>query len=189
MEEKTSKRIEIEFRSRFSYKDYKRLNNFLSKHGNFLGSDDKDTYTFILPDKTLRLVRNVSQRGAKLVFKPNKIGKGSHFEEIEIPIQADDIPSYIKIFSNLGFNKIIHSYQKRRNYHYRGIELALKHSREWGYHLELEILISRMNEKPKAVQLIKSLAVELGIRLMTDKEIKQFAKYIEDRYTRHALLL
>jgi adenylate cyclase class IV len=123
---KSDKRIEIEFRSRFSRKKYDQLKNFLLSHAEDLGEDDKDVYFFILPDKLLKVVNNVSQKTAKIVLKLNKIGKGSDFEEIEIPVDPQDVEKGVNMFKFLGFNEVQNSFQKRHNFRYKGVEIALK---------------------------------------------------------------
>ena len=104
-----------------------------------------------MPDKLLKVVDNISKNNAKIVLKLNKIGKGSDFEEIEIPIGREQINDFVKILNALGFtDNIMHSFQKRQNYVYKGVEVALKHSEVWGYHLELEIMITDIKEKEQA---------------------------------------
>jgi len=127
-----NKRIEIEFRTMFDKKKYSDLYNFLNKNAEDLGEDDKDVYFFILQDKLLKVVNNISKKSATIVLKLNRIGKGSDFEEIEIPIKQKEIEKAVKLFNELNVTEnIIHSFQKRHNYIYKGVEIALKFSSEW----------------------------------------------------------
>jgi adenylate cyclase class IV len=71
------------------------------------------------------------------------------------------------------------SSQKRHNYIYHGVELALKHSAEWGHHLELEVMIDDLAKKPEAEKLIEKVAGELGVQIMTDQELKDLTDAIE----------
>lgn len=104
-----------------------------------------------MPDKLLKVVNNISKNNAKLVLKLNKIGKGSNFEEIEIPIERKYINDFVKVLTTIGFtDNIMHSFQKRKNYVYKGVEVALKYSEVWGHHLELEIMIADIKEKEQA---------------------------------------
>lgn len=184
MEDKNlTKNIEIEFRSIFDENRYLELKEFLDKNAQNLGEDDKDVFFFIMPDKLVKVVNNISRNNAKLVLKLNKIGKGSDFEEIEIPISQANIDDAVKIFSALEItNNIMQSFQKRRNYFYKDVELALKYSDVWGYHLELEIVINDENKKESAEKNIKKVADELKIRLMTDEELIEFTKNAEEKY-------
>jgi len=79
-------RIEVEFRSMFSEKKYNDIKIFLEKNAKDLSEDNKDVYFFILQDKLVKVVNNISKKNAKIVLKLNKIGKGSDFEETEILI-------------------------------------------------------------------------------------------------------
>lgn len=186
MYNKTVKTIEIEFRSRFSEKKYRGLERFLNKNAKNLGKDDKDVFFFIMPDKLLKVVNDISKKSAKIVIKLNKIGEGSHFEEIEIPISQKSVSGAVKIFKSLGItHNIMRSFQKRQNYIYKGVELALKHSNAWGYHLELEITVNNLKKKQKAENTIRNVAEELDVKLMTDRELSRFTKKAEADYNKN----
>lgn len=178
----TNSQIEVELRSMFDEGKYKEIENFLNAKAEDLGEDDKDVYFFILPDKLVKVVNNVSKKNAKIVLKLNKIGKGSDFEEIEIPINQEYIEKAVNLFTGLGFNEVQHAYQKRHNYRYREIELALKYSNAWGYHLELEKIVGNKNDIPKAENQMRNVASEFGIRIMTDKELTEFTKKKDREY-------
>lgn len=176
------KNIEIEFRAIFGENDFCRLKEYLDKNAKNLGEDDKDVFFFIMPDKLLKVVDNISKNNAKLVLKLNKIGKGSDFEETEIPIEQELINDFVKVLTALGFTKnIMRSFQKRQNYVYKGVEVALKYSEIWGYHLELEIMVADIKEKEQAEKRIREVANDLNIKLMTDQELAEFTKKAEEK--------
>jgi adenylate cyclase class IV len=183
MKQQKNKRIEIEFRSRFDRNKYENLGRFLKTNAKDLGKDDKNVFFFILPDKLLKVVDNVSQKTAKIVLKLNKIGHGSDFEEIEIPINPLEVAKAVKMirYLNLGAD-LMESFQKRHNYSYKGFEIALKYSDHWGYHLELEIVVDDAVKKTKAEQKIKAVAQELNIRLMDEDELRDFTQKTEKDY-------
>ena len=177
---KTKKtRIEIEFRSRFAKEKYTKLKRFLDKKAELLGPDDKDVYFFTFPDKLLKVVDNVSKDNAKIVLKMNRIGNGSNFEEFEIPISRHDVKKTVKVFKLLGFTKLMMTPQKRINYLYKGVELALKYSTVWGYHLELEVLIKNIKQKATVELKIRAVADELEVKLMSEEELKNFVDSID----------
>lgn len=116
-----------------------------------LGEDDKDTYFFLLPEKITKVVNNVSKKTSKIVIKLNRIGRGtSDFEEIEIPINPLDFDKAVKLFSALPFDQIQNSYQKRHNYLLNGVEVALKWTDSWEYHMELEIVVDDASKRGAA---------------------------------------
>lgn len=179
---KKKKAIEIEFRSRCSKKKFDQLSCFLSKNARDLGDDDKDVFFFIMPDRLVKIVDNISKKDAKLVLKLNRIGKGSDFEEMEIPLDQKYFGAAVDIFKSIGFtDNIMHSFQKRHNYLYKGVEIALKYSDVWGYHIELEIVVDDKSRKHKAEAIIKKIAKELGINLMSDEELAEFVKRAEEK--------
>ncbi len=183
MPKKIIPKIEIEFRSIFDETQYKKIQEFLNKNAKDLGEDNKDVYFFLLPDKIVKAVNNVSEKTAKIVIKLNRLGRGSSdFEEIEISINPSDFDKAVKLFSSLPFDQIQNTYQKRHNYEYKGVELALKYTESWGYHIELEVIVEDKSKKEEAERKIKEVAKELGIRVMSEQEITDFAKKIDERY-------
>ncbi len=180
---KTLPKIEIEFRAILNKTQYKKIEMFLKNKAKSLGKDDKDVYFFTMPDKLLKVVNNISKKSAAIVIKLNEIGKGSDFEEIEIPILQRNIKKAVKIFTMLGISdNIMHDFQKRHNYLYKGVELALKYSDVWGYHLELEIMVDNKDKKEIAENKIRKIADELNIRLMTEKELAEFIRKAKEKY-------
>jgi adenylate cyclase class IV len=180
-------KIEIEFRSIINKSRYNELRKFLIKNAEDLGEDDKDVVFFIMSDKLLKVVNNISNKNAEIVFKANKIGKGSDFKETHILINQKDIIKTIETFKALKItSNIMRSFQKRHNYLYKGVEIALKYSEHWGYHLELEIMINSLKNKPKVEEKIKKVADELGVHLMSDKELREFTRKAEKEYKHHS---
>jgi len=177
------KQIEIELRSVFDRKKHNELKEFLGKNAEDLGEDDKDVFFFLLPDKITKATHNVSKKTAKIVIKLNRIGRGtSDFEEIEIPINPSDFDKAVKLFSALPFDQIQNSYQKRHNYLLDGVEIALKWTESWGYHMELEIVVDNVAKREEAENKIRKVAEKLGVQIMSEEELKDFTKKIDENY-------
>lgn len=178
-------KIEIEFRSVFNEAQYKKIQEFLNKNAKDLGEDNQDVYFFILTDKIVKVANKVSKNTAKIVIKLNRLGRGSSdFEEIEIPVDSSNFDKAVKLFSLLPFDQTQKIFQKRHNYEYKGVELALKYSGSWGYHMELEIVVEDKSKKEEAEEKIKEVAKELGIKIMSEQEITDFAKKIDGQYNK-----
>ncbi len=184
-QENKARSVEIEFRSRFNEGKYEELKKFLYSNAENLGEDDKDVYFFLFSDKLLKVVDNISKKSAKIVLKLNKIGKGSDFEEIEVPVGQEHFEKVAQIFTALETGDHMHSFQRRHNYIYQGVELALKWSEIWGHHLELEVMIGEASQKDDAEKKIFSVAKELGVKLMTDEELKEFTEKAEADYKKN----
>jgi len=75
-----------------------------------------------------------------------------------------------------------HAFQKRHNYLYKEIEFTLKYSDTWGHHLELEKMVYDKKDIFLARKRIKEIALELGIHLMTDRELMEFTKKKDYEY-------
>jgi len=167
-------KIEVEFRALLTKESYDVLMKTLEKQATNLGEDDKDVYFFFPEGKILKAVHNVSRKNGKIVLKLSRIGRGSAFEEIEIPIPADDVEKAAQMFRALGVPEGFHSFQKRRNFLYKNVEIAVKYSDVWGYHAEFEIMINAPDEQPAAEQKIRAVADELGLELMSEEELRAF---------------
>ncbi|OGM25842.1 hypothetical protein A2962_00340 [Candidatus Woesebacteria bacterium RIFCSPLOWO2_01_FULL_39_61] len=177
------KRIEIELRSIFDKAKYDQLTSLLKKNARDLGSDDKDVFFFLLPKKVVKVVNNVSKKTAEIVIKLNRLGRGSSdFEEMEISIDPKDFDKAVRLFSDLNFSQIQIVYQKRHNFEYKGVSLALKYTNSWGYHLELEVLVSRKSQQKLAQEKIRKVAEELDVKIISEQKLTEFAKKIDLNY-------
>jgi adenylate cyclase class IV len=172
-------KIEIEFRSIVTKEEYDNLLTFLTNEGKDLGEDDKDSSFYLLENKLLKVVENVSKGNAKVCLKLQEVGEGSGKEEFEYPIAKEYVEIAKDVFDNLGFTERIDSFQKRHNFVYKEIEFAIKYSDDWSYHVEMEILIENEAERLGAESHIKTVAKELGIQLMTDEEQKSLVEKIK----------
>lgn len=174
--------IEVERRAIIDEAKYNELADYLSREGEDLGEDDKDVMFFVYPDKLLKVVNNISKQTAKIVYKSNRIGNDSALEEIEVTIPPSEFEEAVKLFSVLDYETKIPSFQKRHNYLYRGVEFALKYSEHWGFHLEMEIMIEKREQKDEALSRIEGVAIELNIKLMNNDEIKALTDKIETEF-------
>ena len=183
MSKNSNKQIEIELRAVFGKKKHDQLKSFLDRSAKDLGEDNKDVYFFLLKDKFAKVTKNMSKKSAKMTLKLNRPGRGSSdFEEIEFPIDQNDFDKAVNLFSNLPFDERQNSYQERHNYLYKGVELALKYTKTWGYHLELEILVSDKSEQGIAEKKIMQVADELEVHVLSEKELDKLTKKIDKEY-------
>jgi predicted adenylyl cyclase CyaB len=178
-----TKNIEIEMRAVFDKKKHDELEEFLNKNAEDLGEDNKDVNFYLLPDIFAKVTKNFSKNTAKMTLKLNRPGRGSSdFEEIEFPINPNDFEKASKLMENLPFDEIQNSYQERHNYMYKGVELALKYTKSWGYHLELEILVDDTKHQEEAEEKIHQVAKALGVKILSEKELDEITKRIDDEY-------
>lgn len=178
------KNIEIELRALVDKNKFIDLNNFLKQNAKDLGEDNKDTYFFLFPDKLLKVTNNITKNSAKITLKLNKIGVGNDFREIEIPINPKDIDNAVTAFKLIGLSNNQYSFQFRHNYLYKGIEIAIKYTQSWGFHVELEIMVGEDENKEQAIEKIKDLANELNLEIMSDQQLKEFTSKIDSGWNR-----
>ena len=80
---------------------------------------------------------------------------------------------------------MINGTQKRTNYEYKGVEISLKWSEDWGYHAEFEIMVSDLSEKVSADIHIAEVAKDLSVTLMTEQEVKTFSAEVRAKKEDH----
>jgi adenylate cyclase class IV len=172
--------LEIEKRGFLTEEKYNWIIDFLGKNGKSLGTDDKDVVYYIYPDKLLKVVNNISKGNAKITLKMNKVGEGSVFPETEIFFDQKDFDRVKYIFDTIAKpEKVMVGIQKRKNFEYKGCEFAIKWSEAWGFHFEIEKVVSEKSEVEEAEKKLHNIANELGIKILTEEELKEFTKKAE----------
>ncbi|MDO8451562.1 MAG: CYTH domain-containing protein [bacterium] len=167
---------EIEHRALLTEEGYKALAEKLADEAKVLGTDDKEVSYYIFSDKLLKVVRNISQGTAKLSLKLNTLGAGSSFQEFEVPFPEGSFETMKNIVGSISSpDQVISGTQKRTNYEYKGVEIALKWNEDWDYHAEFEIMIPDLSEKESADARIHEVAKLLSVQLMTEEEVKAFS--------------
>ena len=178
------KNIEVELRSLIDERKFFDLKFFLAENGKDLGEDNKDTYFFLFSDKLFKITNNITKNNAKITLKLQKIGLGSDFEEIEVQFPCEDVEKVIRIFGILGFKDYQYSYQSRNNYLYKNIEFAIKYTVSWGFHCEMEIMVNSKDCVPEAIKQMTLVASELGLKIISDKELKELTGKIDAGWKR-----
>lgn len=173
---------EIEHRALLTEEAYNQLAEKLAREAKLLGSDDKEVSYYIFHDKLLKVVRNISKGTGKLSLKLNTLGMGSSFQEFEVPFPEESFEMMKNICESISTpDQIISGTQKRTNYEFQDVEIALKWSEDWGYHAEFEIMISDLSEKESADARIKEAAKALSVSLMTEEEVATFSAEVRSK--------
>ncbi len=173
--------LEIEKRGFLTEDKHDQLIRFFLKNGVDLGQDDKEVVYYIYNDKLLKLVHNLSKKNVKISLKTNKIGEGSVFPETEIIFNEEDFLKIKFILDTVANpDKKMEGIQKRRNFKYKNCEFAIKWSKEWGFHFEIEKMIDNEALASKAEKEIEKIATELDMKIMTEEELKNFTKKAEE---------
>ena len=143
--------------------------------------DNKHSFFFVLPDINVSVAS--SSKETKVKYKGGQLGKGNGFEEIEYNIERDSLPEAIKLFTKLLGLPPQESFQFRINYSLNDdIEIALKYTEMWGFHLEAERVYVASSESEKTLKQAESkdkldhLASALGFRYITDQEMAVFTE-------------
>jgi adenylate cyclase class IV len=175
--------VEVELRARFNETQHDALIAHLSAYADDLGVNNKHIYFYLLPDKLLKVVNNLSAGTAKISLKGGRIGQGSAFAETEMSIPQDEVPVAVEILNQLGYADTMHeAYNQRHDFRFNGVEIAVKHSEAWGHHAEFEVLLDDGCDQSAidaALARIHQAADELGVTVMTEDELAAFTAQFE----------
>lgn len=163
--------VEIEYRSLITEDDFLRLRKFLGENAKLLGEDNKDTVFYIWPDKVIKVANNESTGKAKIALKPGRMYKQAFFHETELTVLPDEVEKAKQFCKGLEPEKVMEAYQFRTNYLFKGVEIALKYTESFGFHLEFEIMVDDVAKKEEAENVIRSAAEELGVSILTDQQL------------------
>lgn len=157
--------IECEIRSFITENQYNELIKRFKKEAEFLGEDEQMTYYFD-SKQDLRIQRN--SNFSKIWLKKGEI-HDEHREEVEIKCEREDFQKLEKLFLALGYSVEIKWFRKRHSFKWGDIDVAVDHTKGYGYIIELEKMTTE-DQKEKVTEYLKNKLKELDISL-TPKEV------------------
>lgn len=180
----TTSSYEYEERAFLDEESFGRIKEYLDKNNNQKCIDNKQSFFFVMPDVNISIAS--SEKETKVKYKGGQLGKGNGFEEIEFKIQPSSLDEAIRLFSYLLSIIPQESYQFRINYTLNDdIEIALKYTHMWGFHMEVERTYTAnceqdmIEEKNKSKNLLSSFANDLNFVYIDDKQMKDFKAQCE----------
>lgn len=169
---------EYEERAFLTEEDFLRVKDALTKQSLSSTFDNKISYFFVLPGQNLSIAK--SENRCVIKYKHGAVGVGNGFSEHEIPIDDHYCLQAVDMFKLLFAIEPQISEQFRINYVLaNGIEIALKYTQTWGFHLEIEKTYSHEEGRSSAQKEVEDVADQLMIRLITDTEMKTFRDHFD----------
>lgn len=174
-----TKNYEYEERSFLDEENFIRLKNYFDTHHSRMSMDNKQSFFFVMPDVNVSIAS--SEKETKVKYKGGQLGMGNGFEEVEFRINPESLGEAIHLFSSLLSVAPQESYQFRINYVLdNNIEIALKYTEMWGFHMEVERTyaasseLSANIEKNAAKDELMIFAKKLNFAYIDDKQMKKF---------------
>lgn len=172
---------EYEERAFLDEADFLRIKNKLDAESLKATIDNKISYFYVLPDKNISIATSPLKTVIK--YKDGQLINGDNgFEEREFEINPENLTEALNFFTAMFNLEPEKSEQFRINYILpNSIEVALKYTQTWGFHLEVEKLYSINDdfnietEKTQAKNEVDNVGMLLNIKYISDEEIKQFA--------------
>ncbi len=141
--------------------------------------DNKVSYFFVLPEQNLSIAK--SEKKCVIKYKHGSVGVGNGFAEYEIPVDKQYLQQTVDMLKMLCGTTPQFSEQFRVNYILPNeIEVALKYTQTWGFHLEIEKIYTDEKDKALAKKEVEETADKLKIHLITDTEMKGFRDNFDD---------
>lgn len=180
---KKSTTYEYEERAFLSEADFRSVKHYLDDNALSKQLDNKQSFFFVLPNVNISIA--ASSTDVKVKYKGGQLGNGNGFEEKEFNIVPESLHDAIAMFSSLLKVSPQESYQFRINYTFEShIEVALKYTQMWGFHLEVERAYvaderTLRQEKERSAKLLDDFANNLELSYITNEEMSEFKKQCE----------
>lgn len=175
--------IEVEKKSLISEDTYGKLGaQILAMGGVDLGVNNTASVFFLASNWQLKIQHLISKREAKIAWKSGGNDGSSARQEVEIALSPSDVEKAQKIVQTLTPDAELYStHQDRHDYSLDGVNIAVKFSPDWEYHVELDVTTERSDDIENALQKIHSVAGQLGLKVMSDEEEASFVQQAIER--------
>ncbi len=175
------KKVEVELRGTINKKKFDKLTKEL--RGKYAHKKNyKKTFFYITHGFILKIEIKKELEKAILIVKNGDETKGI-LEEIEINFNLSELSQIITILKALGFLQVNIVKQKREDYYLEeNIVFSLKYTKDWGYHFEIEKVVSIDSSEETKVKLADKCNF-LGVKFMTMAEIAKKIKEINKKHS------
>ena len=181
MQNKNPQNIEVELRGLMSEEKYHQIIIFLSKKASHITNDSKISYFFVVPKGILKISNQSINNTAKISYKDGNVSKNI-LMEYEIQISPDDTEKGISMFKSLGFKNVNEVRQDRINFKYKGAEIAIKITPDFGPHFEIEMMARDKADAVKKRMRIQILCNELGLEPLTRRQMDKLVHSINKKH-------
>ena len=179
--------IEVEKRGTLERAQWEQLHDvILSLGGEDMGPNDTRTDFYLAKGSQVKVQHALSKKTAKMAWKSGGNNGASAREEIEVHIPVQDLSAARLLMCKLLPDaQHFATRQERHDYRIGEVNIAVKRSDGWGYHVELEVLVRNKEDILSAEKAIKDVAERLNIKMLSQKEEKAFVeKKIAEQETR-----
>lgn len=181
MQNKSPQSIEVELRGLMSEEEYNQIIIFLSQKASHTTNDSKISYFFVVPHGILKISNQPINNTAKISYKDGNVSKNI-LKEYEIPISPDDTEKVIRMFKSLGYRNVNEVHQNRINFKYKGAEIAIKITPDFGPHFEIEMMAKDKADAVKKRVRIQILCDELGLKSLTGQQMDKLVYSINKKH-------
>ena len=171
MNNQKNENIEVEVRGLLTNEAYTRILSLLRKISDQEEEDNKTSYFFVIENGILKISDEETKNRAKISYKLGDESKNI-LHEYEIHISRSDVEKTIGVFKNLGFINVNEVPQKRINFKYKGAEISIKDTPDFGPHFEIEMMAVNQEDADIKRKILIKLCDELGLKILFEQEIR-----------------
>lgn len=171
--------IEVERRALIDETTYNSIGNSIIMLGGVDEGLNSTTSTFYLKKNNwqMKVQHLKSKNKAKIAWKSGGLDGAVARQEIEINIDTKDIQNANDLIAMLSPDSdIFITQQDRHDYSLGDLNIAVKYSHDWRYHIEIDILVDDKSQINSSLEKIDDLAIKLDVTLLTPEEEKTFVE-------------
>ena len=171
--------IEVEKKALLSQVAYDELNaRLLGKGALDLGENNTASVFYVQENVGQIKVQHLVSKGeAKIAWKSGGLDGSESRQEIEVALDESQLEEANELISALLPHKTVYATEQRRHdYLLESVNVAVKWSADWGYHIEFDINVENPDKVDEALQKISVVANDLGVELLTPDEEVAFVQ-------------
>jgi len=180
--------IEVEKLALIDEKVYQEVGSTLIDLGaEDLGENNTKTVFFHPSDARVKVQVNTSKNSAKIVWKSGgSLQAHSDREEVEFPFKPEDFEAAVELVSRFlpGVEYYSPRVQKRHDYVLDDVNVSVKHSDDFGYHIEFDVVVDSNSEVEQALEKIESVAKKLKVKILSAEEENEFMREMKSKAPR-----
>lgn len=154
----------------------------LSLQADRVEADNRETIFFMLENATLKVAVQNDKGKAKIAYKQGDIVRSMAQREIELAIKPEEAHAAVELFQLLGFTDIQNTVQKRTNLFFGDIEVAMKWSKDWGYHFEAETIVKKEGDVPGGLKKLQEFCEKQNLAIMSEEEFEVFRQKVDAQH-------
>lgn len=164
---------ELELRGKLTEHEFRTVRKRLSAV--VPGVQNNKTSQFFHFDRGILKVSHMErERKTVVALKIGDETKNNLWEK-EVVLQEDSFDKCVTLLETLGYKRHTEVVtQIREDFALNVVTISLKHTKDWGYHFEIETMLSDDQNDEEAREMLNQECERFGLKPMSSKELRDF---------------